>query len=138
MKYFFDTNIISDLIREKEDSINRIQELASEEDTEFYINRLVYLESLRAIPIERKKLYDDAKETLDSFTKLDITQEIYDTSVKFSRFCRSKGITLKKCEAIDYLHFITAKHYGMEIISDDGDMTKLENQYSAFKALTHA
>jgi len=138
MKYFFDTNVISDFARNKESAIKKVQELASKEDSEFYINRLVYLESLRAIPLDRKKLYDDVNETLDKFTKLDITQEVYDTSVKFSRFCRSKGITLKKCEAIDYLHFITAKHYEMEIISDDGDMAKLESKYDEFKESINA
>ena len=133
MKYFFDTNIISDFARKKEETINKVQELASKEESEFYINRLVYLESLRAIPSSYKKLYNDVKETLDSFIKLDITQEIYDVSVEFSRFCRSNGVNLGKCEAIDYLHFITAKHYELAIISDDGDMEVLETQYITFQ-----
>jgi len=48
-------------------------------------------------------------------------------------FSKSKGISLGKCEAIDYLHFITAKTYDMKIISHDGDMITLEEKYSDFK-----
>lgn len=133
MKYFFDTNIISNLVRKDAETIRIINEIASMDDSELYINRLVYLESLRAIPLTRTKLYHSTKEALDNFTKLDITQEIYDISVKFARFCKSKGISLGKCEAIDYLHFITAKIYAMEIISHDKDMTTLEEKYTEFK-----
>jgi predicted nucleic acid-binding protein len=135
MKYFFDTNIISNLVRKDANTIKILNEIASEDDTELYINRLVYLESLRAIPLTHKKLYNNTKETLDSFIKLDITQNIYNESVEFARFCKSKGISLGKCEAIDYLHFITAKTYDMEIISHDGDMTTLEAKYSEFKSV---
>lgn len=81
MKYFFDTNIISSLVREEEAIIDKIQEIATKDDNEFYINRLVYLEYLRAIPYTHRNLYNNTKETLDSFIKLDITQEIYEISV---------------------------------------------------------
>jgi len=132
MKYFFDTNVISKLVNKDSDTIEKIQELTTDEESEFYINRLVYMESLRAIPLTHKKLYRNTIDTLDSFEKLDITQSIYDTSVKFARFCKSKGLNFGKCEAIDYLHFITSKNYNLEIISFDKDMKKLEELYPQF------
>lgn len=132
MKYFFDTNVISNLVKENEEAIEKIKELASNPDSEFYINRLVFMESLRAIPLTHKNLYKKTLETLNSFEKLDITQDIYDKSVEFARFCKSKGINLGKCEAIDYLHFITSKHYNLEIISFDGDIARLEEKYTIF------
>ena len=132
MKYFFDTNVISNLVRKDEAAIAKLQEIASDESSELYTNRLVYLESLRAIPLTHKKLFESTKETLESFEKLEITQEIYDKSIEFARFCKSKGISLGKCEAIDYIHFITAKYYGLEIVSFDGDMDRLEEKYQEF------
>jgi len=132
MKYFFDTNIISDLVRKKEETISKIEEIAKDENSEFYINRLVYMESLRAIPLTHRKLYEKTQEALDNFEKLDITQEIYNKSIEFARFCKRKGINLGKCEVIDYLHFITAKHYDLKMVSRDGDMGRLEEAYLEF------
>ncbi|PNV83856.1 MAG: hypothetical protein C0627_03430 [Sulfurimonas sp.] len=132
MKYFFDTNVISNLVREDSAAIIKLQELASNEENRFYINRLVFMESLRAIPLNRVNLYKNTKETLENFEKLEITQDIYDKSVNFARFCKSQGMNFGKCEAIDYIHFVTAKYYDLEIISFDGDMSKLEEKYQAF------
>jgi len=132
MKYFFDTNVISGLVKKDRVAINKLQELASDETSEFYTNKLVFMESLRAIPLKHKKLYKNTKETLENFEKLEITQEIYDKSVEFARFCKSKGVNLGKCAAIDYIHFITAKYYDLEIISFDGDMSILEEKYQEF------
>lgn len=132
MKYFFDTNVISNLVKKDETAIAKLQEIASNDSSELYTNRLVYLESLRAIPLTHKKLFEATKETLESFEKLEITQEIYDKSIEFARFCKSKGINLGKCEAIDYIHFITAKYYSLEIVSFDGDMNRLEEKYQEF------
>ena len=132
MKYFFDTNVISLLAREDSVAIAKLQELASDETSEFYTNRLVFMESLRAIPMDRKNLFNKTKSTLENFEKLEITQEVYDKSVDFARFCKSKGVNLGKCEAIDFIHFITAKYYGLEIVSFDGDMGRLEEKYQEF------
>ena len=132
MKYFFDTNVISNLVRKEAVAITKLQELASDSKAEFYTNQLVFMESLRAIPLTHKKLFDATKETLENFEKLEITQDIYNKSIEFTRFCKSKGINLGKCEAIDYIHFITAKHYNLEIVSFDGDMARLEEKYQEF------
>ncbi len=136
MKYFFDTNVISNLVREDSVAIAKLQELALDETSEFYTNRLVFMESLRAIPMDRKNLFNKTKSTLENFEKLEITQEIYDKSVEFARFCKSKGVSLGKCEAIDFIHFITAKYYGLEIVSFDGDMGRLEEKYQEFLEVT--
>ena len=58
MKYFFDTNVISNLVRKDEAAIAKLQEIASDDNSELYINRLVFMESLRAIPMDRKNLFD--------------------------------------------------------------------------------
>jgi len=136
MKYFFDTNVISNLVREDSVAIAKLQELSLDETSEFYTNRLVFMESLRAIPMDRKNLFNKTKSTLENFEKLEITQEIYDKSVEFARFCKSKGVSLGKCEAIDFIHFITAKYYGLEIVSFDGDMGRLEEKYQEFLEVT--
>jgi len=132
MEYFFDTNVISGLVKKDSKAIEELSRIASDNESKLYINRLVYMESLRAIPITHKKLYQKTKKTLDSFEKLDITQDIYDESIKFARFCKSKGRSFGKCEAIDYIHFITTKHYDLEIISFDKDMQELEKLYPEF------
>ena len=133
MQYFFDTNVIIDILDKKDDGIEKLEAILLEEDSEILINRLVYLEALRTIRFRDKKVFRKAKITLDSFEKLDIKQEIYDGSVEFSRFCHSKGIKPKgKCEAIDFLHFMTAKYYKLEMVSNDKDLEKLEEQYDKF------
>ncbi len=130
-----DTNVISKLVKKDTEATIKIKGVSSEEDSEFYINRLVYMESLRAIPLTHNKLFTQTKEVLDTFTKVDITQEVYTKSIAFARFCKSKGHNFGKCEAIDYLHFITSKHYNFELISFDGDMERLETLYPLFEAV---
>jgi len=134
MKYFFDTNVIIDILDKKEDALNQLISIGEEEDSKIFINRLVYLETLRTIRFKDKKVFEKAKLTLDSFEKLDINPNIYDEAIAFSRFCNSeKHFHLKgKCEAIDFLHFITAKYYALEIVSNDKDLAKLETVYNEF------
>ena len=133
MKYFFDTNVIIDILDKKEDVLDKLEAISLEENSEILINRLVYLEVLRTIRFRDKRVFREAKLTLDSFEKLDIKQNIYDKTVEFSRFCHSKGIKIKgKCEAIDFLHFMTAKYYNLVMVSNDGDMPKLEDAYVKF------
>ena len=137
MKYFIDTNIIIDLLGQdkklKEKAVKQLKELALKEDSEFFVNRLVTIESLRTIHFTHKERFREAKEKLQYFRQVDIRPQIYNDAIFFSRFCHSKGIKLKgKCEAIDFLHFITAKYYNLKIISNDGDMLKLESAYIKF------
>jgi len=133
MKYFIDTNVIIDFLNKEPKAREKIVELSTQDNSELYINRLVCLESLRTIHLEKSKVFRIAKETLESFEKLEITPDVYLKTINFSRFCHSKGVKLKgKCEAIDFLHFITAKHYHLQIISFDKDMDKLEEPYEKF------
>lgn len=132
MKYFLDTNIISRIVSNDIDTMKIVKNIAEDEESEFFVNELVYMESLRAIPLTHKKLFERTKETLENFENLDIPQEIYGKSIAFARYCKSKGLSFGKCEAIDYLHFMTAKHYGLEIISHDGDMALLQEKYEEF------
>ena len=133
MKYFIDTNVIIDLLNNKKESIEQIKSLILEEDSELFINRLVLMETLRTIHFTNKKVFREAEKKLGLFRQVDIRPKIYGNSVEFSRFCHGRGVKIKgKCEAIDFLHFMTAKYYNLEIISNDGDMLKLEESYQGF------
>jgi len=133
VKYFLDTNVISKLVKKDSEAIAKMKAITQEDAPEFYINRLVKLESLRAIPLTHKKLYTKTEETINLFREVEIKPSIYSEAIAFSRFCKSKGLNFGKCEAIDYLHFITAKDYNLTLISFDGDMEKLEEIYPKFK-----
>ena len=132
MKYFIDTNVIIDLLDNKEEAKDKLREIALE-DSEIFINRLVVLETLRTIHFRNKKIFKEALFKLNLFEKVDIKQEIYDETIQFSRFCHSKGVKIKgKCEAIDFLHFVTAKYYGLKLVSFDNDMDRLQECYIEF------
>ncbi len=134
MKYFIDTNIIIDFLDNKEEAIEQLKTLAMEEKSELFINRLVLVETLRTIRFSHKKIFREAKEKLSFFHKVDIEPEIYEEAIQFSRYCHSKGVKLKgKCEAIDFLHFITAKYYNLILISNDRDLDRLESSYREFE-----
>ena len=134
MKYFIDTNIIIDFLNKKDEAIDLLTKIASEDNNILYTNKLVNLESLRTIPIKNIKIFKKAKDTLESFEKVDISAEIYNNTIEFSRFFKTvKHQSLKgKCEAIDLLHFMTAKYYDLELISYDKDFDKLERIYGEF------
>ncbi len=133
MKYFIDTNIIIDLLNNDEEAKRQLKALFLQEGSELFINRLIVMETLRTIHFAHKKVFREAEKKLTLFRQVDIKPKIYKDAVAFSRFCHSKGIKLKgKCEAIDFLHFMTAKYYTLKIISNDRDMPKLEDGYEKF------
>jgi predicted nucleic acid-binding protein len=126
VKYFLDTNLIIDFLAKKPQAISKLLTIAQQGDSEIFVNRLVYLETLRTIPVSNSRIFRDSKAVIDGFEFLDINQEIYDKSIDFSRYCQSKGA------AIDFLHFITAKHYALELLSNDQDMEKLADAYTGW------
>jgi len=135
VKYFIDANIIIDLLSNKEEAKKQIKALIEEEGSELFINRLISLETLRTIEFKKKKVFRESAEKLKLFRAVNITPEIYTKAIEFSRFCKSKGVQLKgKCATIDFLHFITAKHYNLEMIAKDNDFDKLEKAYLDFNA----
>jgi len=134
MKYFVDTNIIIEFLNKEPKAIEKLTEIANKDDSELFVNRLVTLESLRTIPIKNSKIFRQSKEIFENFEKIDIIPDIYNDTIEFSRYFRTeKHQSLKgKCEAIDLLHFITAKYYNLELISYDKDFERLENIYQEF------
>jgi len=133
VKYFIDTNIIIDFLQNDADAVNKLKVIFLDPNSEVFINRLVLTETLRTIDFKANKKFKKAEEILDMFQKADIRPEIYDKAIVFSRYCRSKGVQLKgKCEAIDFLHFMTAKYYNLTIVSNDKDFDKLETVYAEF------
>jgi len=134
VKYFIDTNVIIDLLNNKDEAKEQLKALLIQEGSELFINRLVLIESLRTIHFDDKKIFREAQAKLELFEQVNIEQEIYDEAIVFSRYCHSKGIKLKgKCEAIDFLHFITAKYYHLTLITNDKDFERLETNYSDYK-----
>jgi predicted nucleic acid-binding protein len=147
MRYFIDTNLIIDYCADEtkknisEDRRKRILEakdklnpILNDDESLIFTNRLVFLETLRTIPLADKKIFRELKQVFNLFEILDMNQAIYEQAVSFSRFCKSKHISLKgKCEAIDFLHFLTAKYYELELLTCDRDMAKLEEAYPDWK-----
>lgn len=130
MKYFLDTNLVIDFLDKKTDAIAKLTPILQAQESEIFVNRLVYLETLRTISLQKSRVFHDSKAAFEMFGLLDINQEIYDLAIGFSRYCQANGITLKgKCAAIDFLHFLTAKHYALELLSNDKDMDKLADAY---------
>jgi predicted nucleic acid-binding protein len=149
-KYFIDTNLIihyfdygydysiqikrNDRKDKKEAFLkakSKIEPILENDDSEIFINRLVYLEALRKET--DKKKFNYLKNVLSNFTVIDIYPEIYEKAVNFSRYCYANGITIKgRCAAIDFVHFITAKHYEFELVANDKDMETLEIHYSGW------
>lgn len=136
MRYFIDTNVIIDFMNKEPEAIQKITDLASNEEAELFINRLVLTEALRTIPQANKRIFREAQATLDAFDLLDIKHQIYETAVAFSRYAKTQAISLKgSCELIDFINFITAKHYRLKMLSNDKDISKLERIYPAFLSL---
>ena len=136
MNCFIDTNIIIDLLKNKEEAKELLNPLLLDESSELFINRLVLMETLRTIHFEHKKVFREAEEKLKLFRQVEIKPSVYNDAIAFSRFCHSKGVQLKgKCEAVDFLHFMTAKYYNLSIISNDKDFDKLEKEFKKFNAI---
>lgn len=149
-RYFIDTNLIihyfdygydysiqtkpNDRKDKKEAFLNakrKIEPILENDDSVIFMNRLIYLEALRIITDSKK--FDYLKDVLSNFTVIDIYPEIYEKAINFSRYCRSNGVTIKgHCAAIDFLHFITAKHYEFELVANDKDMETLEIYYPSW------
>lgn len=134
MNYFIDTNILIDFFNKKPEAITQLAQLI-EQEHDLHLNELVYLESLRTIHVNKTKIFRESKEfLLTYFTFVPIDRAIYDKAISFSRFCNTeKHIYLKgRCELIDFIHFITAKYYQLEMLSNDNDMQTLANIWQEF------
>jgi len=133
MRYLVDANFIIDVFeRENTDSIDRLESILKNSGKLFY-NGLIYTETLRVV------LDDDTflklKSAFDKFGWLEVDLSIYVDAKRFSRYCRSQNIKGPKgrCEIIDIIHFITAKHNQLELLTNDGDMERLEQAWTDFK-----
>jgi predicted nucleic acid-binding protein len=134
MKYFIDTNLILDAFERKNiDAQNKLKVILEDDSNEIFYNGLIYTEALRVVL--DNDLFTIIKSSFEFFTWIDIDQSIYIKTKKFSRYCRSKNIKVAKgkCELIDMIHFITAKHNDLKIITNDtADFKKLEKAYKDF------
>lgn len=110
--YFVDTNVIIDFIKKKDTkAANELEQLLKQEDVSLVINRIVFMETLRAFPkSEEKNFLSTEKILLESFLLVDIDHQIVARSVELNRLNRAQGITLKKeneCGWLDYIHYAT-------------------------------
>ncbi len=72
MKYFIDTNVIIDLLNNKDEAKEQLKALLIQEGSELFINRLVLIESLRTNDKDFERLetnYSDYKNTLQKETQ---------------------------------------------------------------------
>ncbi len=133
MKYFIDTSIIIDFLNKDKKAIKTITDIAEDENSIIHINRLVMLESLRTIDFKNTKIYKKSEEILKNFTSIEIKPQTYKDTILFSRYCHSRGIKLNgNCDAIDFLHFITAKNNNLEIVTNDKGFDRLEKVHQEF------
>jgi predicted nucleic acid-binding protein len=134
MRYLIDSNLIIDVFQRKlSNSIESLENILADDSSEIFYNGLVYTEVLRTMLDEEQFML--LKNAFGFFTWIDISQNIYKETKKFSRYCRSKGLKVAKgkCELIDMIHFVTAKENNLILLSRDGDMDKLEKCYTEFK-----
>ena len=134
MRYYIDTNFILDAFERKNiDTQNKLEAILKDDNSEIFYSGLVYTEALRAML--DNDIFSTLKSSFNFFTWIDINQSIYIDTKKFSRFCRSQGLKVAKgkCELIDMLHFMTAKYYNLELITNDNkDFANLESAYQEF------
>ncbi|MFZ2725718.1 MAG: PIN domain-containing protein [Methylococcaceae bacterium] len=126
MNYFIDTNILIDFFNKKPEAKEKLGQLIEQEHN-LYINGLVYVEALRTIHVDKTRIFCESKKfLLTYFEFVEINRDIFDKTVLFSRFCNTKKhIYLSgRCEAIDFIHFVTAKHYQLEMLSNDKGINK--------------
>jgi len=72
VKYFIDTNVIIDLLNNKDEAKEQLKALLIQEGSELFINRLVLIESLRTNDKDFERLetnYSDYKNTLQKETQ---------------------------------------------------------------------
>lgn len=124
-------NVIIDCIKKTDTkAVNELKQLLMQDDVPLAINRIVFMEILRAIPkSEDGKFSSMEKILLESFRLVDIDHDMVARSVELNRLGRAQGITLKKeneCGWLDYIHYATAEKYGFQMISNDKDMEKIK------------
>lgn len=133
MNYFVDTNIIIDFFNKDPIATEKLGVLI-EQEHKLHINELVRLEALRTIDIKKTKIFRESNNfLLNYFDIINPDRDIYNQAIELSRYCKPKGICLKgRCEAIDFVHFITAKNYELVLLTNDKDIGKLESIYPAW------
>ncbi len=149
MKYFIDTNFFLDLFERKNtDSISKFESICGN-NSEFFYSGLVYAEALRKAPEKLLDannnevldkdgksilIFEELKAAFDNFECLEITRSIFFDAKKLARYCYLQKIkaTKGRCELIDFVHFVTSKHYNLEMLTRDSDMEKLEQAWNDF------
>lgn len=133
-----DSNILIEAINDKKsNSAQKIRELMKNDDIKIFITPLIIYEILRGIELNDDKLYQKFKDLIESFSSLNIDNEIGQLASHLFRLERhNKKIEHQESKKIDkhnfdLVHFSTAKIYDLKLISNDKDMENWENLYKS-------
>lgn len=138
--YLLDTNYLiylskDDSSPEYREILQDLAEKLEQEDSHFFLTPLIRYEVLRGVKWENQEKLQALANILTQFESLDITQRVADLAGEMYRFDvfeakrNSIGKNFEK-RKFDMFHFSTAKINGLEILSKDSDLGKIEALYS--------
>lgn len=135
-KILLDTNlIIAAFDGNNPEAKNQLAGLLNDENVAFAISPLIRYEVLRGVSFDDNERYEylEAILNLNEFEEFEISRDIATLSSHLFRFSQSKKEDGKDAlvnkRSFDVFHLATAKCYGLELCSNDGDLGKLENLY---------
>ena len=138
--YLLDTNYLIYLVDETSSHEKRkailldMAEKLQACDTEFFITQLILYEVLRGIPWQNHQKRKEIEQALLEFEILDIQKEVAVLATELYRFDyyyaqqNKQTKNLEKCK-FDMFHYASAKINRLEILSQDSDITKIEQLY---------
>ncbi len=138
--YLLDTNYLIYLVDETSSHEKRkailldMAEKLQAGDTEFFITPLILYEVLRGIPWQNHQKRKEIEQALLEFEILDIQKEVAVLATELYRFDyyyaqqnkQTKNLEKRK---FDMFHYASAKINRLEILSQDSDITKIEQLY---------
>jgi predicted nucleic acid-binding protein len=138
-KILLDTNlIIAAFDGNNPEAKNQLAGLLNDENVAFAISPLIRYEVLRGVFFSDNEKYDYLKAILNGFEEFDISRDIAALSSHLFRFSQSKKEDGKNAlvnkRSFDVFHLATAKCNELELCSNDGDLSKLENLYQEWQS----
>lgn len=143
--YLLDTNYLIYLSKDESspeyyEIWQDLKEKLEQEDNHFFLTPLIRYEVLRGVKWENKDKLKILSDILMQFESLDITQRVADLASDMYRFdvfeATSNGVEKNfEKRKFDIFHFATAKINGLEILSKDTDLGKIESLYSKINSV---
>ncbi|MEZ5534503.1 MAG: PIN domain-containing protein [Thiolinea sp.] len=110
--------------------------LLKDETVTLVITPLIRYEVLRGIIWQDQARFDQLKRVLDGLTELDVNRGVSELAANLFRFDRSEGnggqrnIEKRK---FDVFHFASARYHGLELVSQDSDMTAIGSLFDHYE-----